>query len=126
MKSMRSVHVETQPLKRWNVELSLLFSLHLMVIYSNARVANLRNIDITADPTSRILVIGATNRIDSIDPSLRRSGRFDRELSLQVPDEKSRVMILKIHTKPMKLEANFNYLSIARKTPGYAHSVPGN
>lgn len=75
-------------------------------------------IDITADATSRILIIGATNRIDSIDSSLRRSGRFDRELSLQVPDEKARINILKIHTRPMKLEASFDYLAIARKTPG--------
>jgi transitional endoplasmic reticulum ATPase len=49
----------------------------------------------------KVIVIGATNRINSIDPALRRPGRFDRELEISVPDKKGRLNILKIHTRAM-------------------------
>lgn len=51
----------------------------------------------------QIVVIGATNRPNSVDPALRRFGRFDREIELGVPDEEGRLEILHIHTKNMKL-----------------------
>ncbi|MDP3881682.1 MAG: CDC48 family AAA ATPase [Nanoarchaeota archaeon] len=51
----------------------------------------------------KIVVIGATNRINSIDPALRRPGRFDREVEISVPDKFSRLNILKIHTRNMPL-----------------------
>jgi len=51
----------------------------------------------------RIIVIGATNRINSIDPALRRPGRFDREIEISVPDKHARLNILKIHTRHMPL-----------------------
>jgi hypothetical protein len=47
----------------------------------------------------KVVVIGATNRPNSIDPALRRPGRFDRELEISVPDKKARLNILKIHTR---------------------------
>lgn len=47
----------------------------------------------------QIIVIGATNRLDSIDPALRRPGRFDREMRFDLPDKIAREKILNIHTK---------------------------
>ncbi|PIN93164.1 ATPase [Candidatus Pacearchaeota archaeon CG10_big_fil_rev_8_21_14_0_10_31_24] len=67
----------------------------------------------------RIIVIGATNRINSIDPALRRPGRFDRELEISVPDKISRLNILKIHTRHMPLHKNVNLESLAGKTHGF-------
>ncbi|MBD3252944.1 CDC48 family AAA ATPase [Candidatus Pacearchaeota archaeon] len=51
----------------------------------------------------KVVVIGATNRLNSIDPALRRPGRFDRELEIRAPDKRGRVQILKIHTRGMPL-----------------------
>lgn len=66
-----------------------------------------------------ILVIGATNRPDAIDPALRRPGRFDREISLGVPDENARVEILSALTKKCTLEGAVVLSQIASSTPGY-------
>ena len=66
-----------------------------------------------------VLVLGATNRSDSIDQALRRAGRFDKEILLSVPDEDSRLSILKTMTKGMKLSGDFDYKVLARKTPGF-------
>ncbi|RRT52076.1 hypothetical protein B296_00039075 [Ensete ventricosum] len=52
---------------------------------------------------SHVIVIGVTNRPNSIDPALRRFGRFDREIDIGVPDEVGRLEVLRIHTKNMKL-----------------------
>lgn len=52
---------------------------------------------------SNVVVIAATNRPNSIDPALRRFGRFDRELDIGIPDPTGRLEILRIHTKNMKL-----------------------
>lgn len=52
----------------------------------------------------QVLVIGATNRLEAIDPALRRPGRFDREIEIGVPDEAGRLEVLKIHTHGMPLE----------------------
>jgi len=66
-----------------------------------------------------IVVIAATNRPDILDPALLRPGRFDRILYVDVPDEKSRVSILKIHTKNMPLTKDVNINEIAKKTNGF-------
>jgi ribosome biogenesis ATPase len=66
-----------------------------------------------------VIVLGATNRSDSIDPALRRAGRFDKEILLGVPDEDARLGIIKTMTKGMKLSGDFDYKVLARKTPGY-------
>ncbi|EEF39669.1 cell division control protein 48 homolog C [Ricinus communis] len=66
-----------------------------------------------------VLVIGATNRPDAIDPALRRPGRFDREIRLGVPDENARVEILSVLTKKCTLEGSLDLLQIARSTPGF-------
>jgi SpoVK/Ycf46/Vps4 family AAA+-type ATPase/intein/homing endonuclease len=67
----------------------------------------------------RVVVIGATNRINSMDPALRRPGRFDRELEISVPDKKSRLNILKIHTRSMPLKKDVNLDLLAGKTHGF-------
>ena len=67
----------------------------------------------------KIVVIGATNRPDSLDPALRRPGRFDREIEIGIPDEKSRLEILQIHTRGMPLEPDVKLDEIARITHGF-------
>ena len=68
---------------------------------------------------SNVIVIGATNRPNSLDPALRRFGRFDKELDIGVPDETGRLEILKIHTKRMKLTPGINFIKIAHETHGF-------
>ncbi|XP_050299464.1 nuclear valosin-containing protein-like [Anthonomus grandis grandis] len=67
----------------------------------------------------KVLVIGATNRPDSIDPALRRAGRFDREICLGIPDLKAREAILRVLTANLTLAPNFDYEAIAKNSPGY-------
>ncbi len=67
----------------------------------------------------RVVVIGATNRINSIDPALRRPGRFDRELEISVPDKNGRLNILKIHTRAMPLKKDVKLDALAAKTHGF-------
>ena len=67
-----------------------------------------------------VMVIGATNRPDAIDPALRRAGRFDREILLGVPDEEARACILQVMTTPgMRLAGDFDFKLLAKKTPGF-------
>ena len=67
----------------------------------------------------RVIVIGATNRINSIDQALRRPGRFDRELEISVPDKNGRLNILKIHTRAMPMKKDVNLDELAGKTHGF-------
>ncbi|XP_056291248.1 nuclear valosin-containing protein-like isoform X2 [Pseudoliparis swirei] len=69
--------------------------------------------------TAQVMVIGATNRPDSLDPALRRAGRFDREICLGIPDEAARLRILKTLCRKLKLQEDFDYQKLARLTPGY-------
>ncbi|TFG07741.1 MAG: AAA family ATPase [Promethearchaeota archaeon] len=66
-----------------------------------------------------IIVIGATNRVNDIDPALRRPGRFDREIEIGVPDTDGRYEILLIHTRGMPLHSDVDLLKIAEKTHGF-------
>ena len=66
-----------------------------------------------------VMVIGATNRPDSLDPALRRAGRFDREIALGIPDEKSRLEIIRVLFRNIKVDSNFDFQSLAHRTPGY-------
>uniref|UniRef100_A0A8C1V2K5 Nuclear VCP like n=1 Tax=Cyprinus carpio TaxID=7962 RepID=A0A8C1V2K5_CYPCA len=68
---------------------------------------------------AQVLVIGATNRPDSLDPALRRAGRFDREICLGIPDEAARLKILKTLCRKITLMEDFDYRQLARLTPGY-------
>jgi len=67
----------------------------------------------------RVIVIGATNRINSIDPALRRPGRFDREININVPDKAGRLQILKIHTRGMPLTRDVKLEELASITHGF-------
>ncbi|CAL5421658.1 unnamed protein product [Camellia sinensis] len=66
-----------------------------------------------------VLVIGATDRPDAVDPALRRPGRFDREIVLGVPDENTRVEILFALIRNLRLEGAFDLVKIARSTLGF-------
>mmetsp|Transcript_19561 Transcript_19561/g.57072 ORF Transcript_19561/g.57072 Transcript_19561/m.57072 type:complete len:450 (+) Transcript_19561:166-1515(+) len=66
-----------------------------------------------------VLVIGATSSPSSLDPSLRRFGRFDREVDLGVPDEAGRLDILRIHTRKMHLTKDVSLEDIAKETHGF-------
>ncbi|URD98151.1 cell division cycle protein 48 [Musa troglodytarum] len=68
---------------------------------------------------SHVIVIGATNRPNSIDSAFRRFGRFDREIDIGVPDEVGRLEVLRIHTKNMKLAEDVNLERVAKDTHGY-------
>ncbi|XP_031992530.1 nuclear valosin-containing protein-like isoform X3 [Hylobates moloch] len=69
--------------------------------------------------TARVLVIGATNRPDSLDPALRRAGRFDREICLGIPDEASRERILQTLCRKLRLPQTFDFCHLAHLTPGF-------
>ncbi|RLI33723.1 AAA family ATPase, partial [Candidatus Bathyarchaeota archaeon] len=66
-----------------------------------------------------IIVIGATNRVNAIDPALRRPGRFDREIELGIPDKRGRLEILQIHTRGMPLAENVDLKKLSEITHGY-------
>ena len=68
---------------------------------------------------SNLVVMAATNRPNSIDPALRRFGRFDREIDIGIPDGTGRLEILRIHTKNMKLDEDVELEQIASETHGY-------
>ncbi|XP_018412005.1 PREDICTED: nuclear valosin-containing protein-like [Nanorana parkeri] len=76
---------------------------------------DLNNLEVTA----QVLVIGATNRPDSLDPALRRAGRFDREICLGIPDEKARKRILQTLCRKLRLPESFDLQNLAHLTPGY-------
>jgi len=67
----------------------------------------------------KVVVIAATNRPDSIDPALRRPGRFDREIEIGIPDEDGRFDILSIHTRGMPLDEDVDIKQIAKTTHGF-------
>ncbi|MFH1592277.1 MAG: CDC48 family AAA ATPase [Candidatus Woesearchaeota archaeon] len=67
----------------------------------------------------KVVVIGATNRVNALDPALRRPGRFDREISIGVPNKKGRLNILKIHTRNMPLAKDVNLDKLAEVTHGF-------
>jgi len=66
-----------------------------------------------------VIVVGATNREQDLDPALRRPGRFDREIEISVPDRKGRKEILQIHTRNMPLSRGVNLSEIAGATHGF-------
>ncbi|MDH3501010.1 MAG: CDC48 family AAA ATPase [Nitrosopumilus sp.] len=67
----------------------------------------------------KVVVIAATNRPDSIDPALRRPGRFDREIEIGIPDEEGRNEILSIHTRGMPIDEKVNLKQISKTTHGF-------
>jgi transitional endoplasmic reticulum ATPase len=67
----------------------------------------------------QVIVIGATNRPNALDPALRRPGRFDREIEVPMPDKQGRLEILQIHTRHMPLSDDVNLEELAEMTKGY-------
>jgi transitional endoplasmic reticulum ATPase len=67
----------------------------------------------------KVVVLGITNRVNAIDPALRRPGRFDREIEIGVPDKKGRLEILQIHTRGMPLEKTVNLEVLANRAHGF-------
>ena len=67
-----------------------------------------------------IIIIAATNRPDVLDPALLRPGRFDRQVTVNLPDVKEREAILEVHAKNKVLDENVNLKRIAERTPGYS------
>jgi len=78
------------------------------------------------DTTDGIIIIAATNRPDVLDPALLRPGRFDRQVTVNLPDVRGREGILKVHAKNIKLEPNVDLSVIARGTPGYSGAELAN
>lgn len=68
---------------------------------------------------SGVIVVAATNRPDVLDPALLRPGRFDRQITLDVPDAKGREAILRIHAKNKQLGQDMDLKELARRTPGF-------
>lgn len=71
---------------------------------------------------AHVVIMAATNRPNSIDPALRRFGRFDREVDIGIPDETGRMEILRIHTKNMKLDDDVDLEVVAKETHGHVGS----
>ncbi len=67
----------------------------------------------------KVIVIAATNRVDAVDPALRRPGRFDREIEIGVPDREGRKEIMQIHTRGMPLSEDVDLDRLADNTHGY-------
>ncbi len=68
--------------------------------------------------TEGVVVLGATNRVDVLDPALTRPGRFDRHVNVPRPDVKGRHSILEVHVKNRRLAPDVNLMDIAKSTPG--------
>ena len=78
------------------------------------------------DTTEGIIIIAATNRPDVLDPALLRPGRFDRQVTVNLPDVRGREAILKVHAKNVKLEGGVDLSVIARGTPGFSGAELAN
>ena len=70
------------------------------------------------EPSQAVVVIGATNRAEILDPALLRPGRFDRRVAVQPPDRNGRLKILEVHTRSIPLAPDVDLASIASSTPG--------
>ncbi|MDS0283155.1 CDC48 family AAA ATPase [Haloarcula onubensis] len=85
----------------------------------NRVVAQLLTLMDGLEDRGRVVVIGATNRVDAVDQALRRGGRFDREIEIGVPDEGGRREILDVHTREMPLADDVDLDRIAAQTHGF-------
>ena len=78
------------------------------------------------DTTEGIIIIAATNRPDVLDPALLRPGRFDRQITVNLPDVRGREAILKVHARNVKLDPAADLAVIARGTPGFSGAELAN
>lgn len=72
------------------------------------------------EQTDNVIVLAATNRPDVLDPALLRPGRFDRQVTMELPDIKEREAILKIHAEKVPMEADVDLRNIGERTPGFS------
>src|SRR5438128_1898402 len=72
------------------------------------------------EPHQAVVVLAATNRADVLDPALLRPGRFDRQITIDLPERRGREAILRIHTRTVPLAADVNLADLARATPGFS------
>lgn len=72
------------------------------------------------EPNAKVIVMAATNRPDVLDPALLRPGRFDRRVTIDLPDRGDRVEILKVHARKKPLQDDVNLEIIAQRTPGFS------
>jgi transitional endoplasmic reticulum ATPase len=82
-------------------------------------VAQLLSLMDGLEERGEVIVIGATNRVDALDPALRRGGRFDREIEVGVPDKEGRTEILQVHTRGMPLSESVDIDRYAENTHGF-------
>jgi transitional endoplasmic reticulum ATPase len=82
-------------------------------------VAQLLSLMDGLEERGQVVVIGATNRVDAIDPALRRGGRFDREIEIGVPDQYGRKEIMQVHTRNMPLAEDVDLDQYAESTHGF-------
>jgi len=78
------------------------------------------------DPQSGIIIMGATNRPEVLDPALLRPGRFDRQILVDRPDLKGRMDIFAVHTRDLILDDHVNFHNLAAETPGFAGAEIAN
>ena len=78
------------------------------------------------DTQEGVIIIAATNRPDVLDPALLRPGRFDRQVTVQLPDMKGREEILRVHAKKVKVAEDVEWAVLARGTPGYSGAELAN
>jgi cell division protease FtsH len=78
------------------------------------------------DERQEVIVLAATNRPDVLDPALLRPGRFDRQVTIGLPDRAGRVAILKIHTRGIPVDANVNLEQVAASIPGFSGADVAN
>ncbi|HST30479.1 MAG TPA: ATP-dependent zinc metalloprotease FtsH [Chthoniobacterales bacterium] len=78
------------------------------------------------DTQEGVIIIAATNRPDVLDPALLRPGRFDRQITVNLPDVKGREEILRVHSKKVKLAEGVDLAVVARGTPGYSGAELAN
>jgi len=78
------------------------------------------------ESTDGIIIIAATNRPDVLDPALLRPGRFDRQVTVNLPDVRGREAILKVHARKVKLDPSVDLSVVARATPGYSGAELAN
>jgi cell division protease FtsH len=72
------------------------------------------------DPAISVVVIAATNRVETLDPALLRPGRFDRTVEIPLPNQSERTAILRVHVRDKKLDRDVDLEVVARGTPGFS------
>ena len=85
----------------------------------NRVVAQLLTLMDGLESRGQVIVVGATNRVDALDPALRRGGRFDREIEIGAPDEAGRREVLEVHTRGMPLSEGVDLDYLAARTHGF-------